>query len=212
MIEIGNINEIMSDPKFKRDHLDICSGDIFGILTDGTESKQKLCNIFGGLEIPNVISIKIDGIDTKNDKYIELLRRKVGILSKDLFLLDDYNVEFNIILPKIFSEQQINHEKLYEIAKRYKIEENLTYYPAELDKEKKVYTIFARFIFCEYKIIVADVDFLNEEQLFELITLCKTYNKILIFITEQADLLQLSHTFSIIKRGKIEQIEQIYYK
>lgn len=212
MIVIGNINEIMSDPTFKGEHLAICSGDIFGILTDGTESKQKLVNIIGGLEIPNVISIKIDGIDTKNDKYNELIRRRVGILSKELLLLYNYNVKLNIVLPKMLSEQKIDHDKLCEISKRYRIEENLSSYPGELTEEKRVYTIFARFVFCEYKIIVADVDFLDEEQLFELLTLCKTYKKTLIFISEQAELLQFSYTYTILKKGRIEKIEQIYFK
>ena len=53
-----------------------------------------------------------NGMDISIIKYQSYVRRKVGVIEKQLMLLDNYNIETNIMLPEAFGEYRPKYEKL----------------------------------------------------------------------------------------------------
>ena len=119
MITIQNLKEKMKGYTLEITDLNILTGDIFGIYIDDLECKERLINLISLLEIPSKGNIKIGGIDTNDKRYQTYLRRKIGVITKNLLLIDNYNVELNI--PKTLKAFGINEEefkeKVAEIAK-----------------------------------------------------------------------------------------------
>ena len=189
MITIQNLKEQMKGYTLEITDLNILTGDIFGIYIDDLECKERLINLISLLEIPSKGKIKIGGIDTNDKRYQTYLRRKIGVITKNLLLIDNYNVELNIVLPIDLSAQTKNNERLIAIAKDFNLENSLKAYPKELDWVKQVSVLFARCIYNMYELIIADIDMLNEEQLLTLLNLCKTHKYTLIFFTMHVEFL-----------------------
>lgn len=141
----------------------------------------------------------IDGISTKNkaDKDLARIRsEKIGFVFQFHYLLSEFNVLKNVMLPGIklglLSEEEIEHDA-YEKLKLLGIKNEALKKPNQLSGGQKQRVAIARALINKPKIIMADeptgnLDHINSELVFDLFSeLASEFNQSLLIVTHDQD-------------------------
>lgn len=111
--------------------------------------KSTLLNIITGLDVPDKGSILYEGKSIK-ENHMELLRKDIGIIFQDHYLISELNVLDNIKL------KHQNIPEINEILNYFKIDDLKLKFPNQLSNGQKQRVCVARAMVSRPKLLIAD--------------------------------------------------------
>ncbi|OLS29858.1 MAG: Bacitracin export ATP-binding protein BceA [Candidatus Heimdallarchaeota archaeon AB_125] len=124
-------NDVLKDLSFN-----INKGDFVVISGKSGAGKTTLINVVSGVEEPDNGEIKIKNFDIVKGDTIEIANfrfHEIAMISQVNNLFNQYTVEENMFIPRLFNDQTDNlYEGIEEIARNVEIDHKITSYAAEL--------------------------------------------------------------------------------
>ena len=197
------ISKFFYDPKevqvLKNISFEVKEGEFTSIIGKSGCGKSTLLYILSTMDTDYQGELFIDGISTKNKADQELARirsEKIGFVFQFHYLLSEFNVLKNVMLPGIklgmLSEEEIQHDA-YEKLKLLGIGEEALKKPNQLSGGQKQRVAIARALINRPKIIMADeptgnLDHMNSELVFDLFKeLASEFKQSLLIVTHDQD-------------------------
>jgi len=87
--------------------LEVHPGESVAIMGKSGEGKTTLLHILGTLEAATEGSIKICGINASPENFYTLRNQKIGFIFQEYYLLDDYTVVENVLIPAKIGKQNV---------------------------------------------------------------------------------------------------------
>ncbi len=141
--------------------LHIEEGEFLSLMGESGSGKTTLMEILSGVRTPDSGSVVLDGVDLlslKDSDLAKFRRTKIGVVYQHFGLISTLSVSDNIRLPLLLEkigEEEIK-ERIYEVAKRLKIEDFLEKFPNELSGGQQQRVAIARAVVYRPKILFLD--------------------------------------------------------
>lgn len=190
-------------------------GEIVSLVGESGIGKSTVLQLTGLLESPDQGEILIDGQSGRNDKIATWLRRnKIGFIYQFHYLLAEFNVLYNIMLPLLIlgiehKQAKIRATKiLEELNLSAIINNNIN----EISGGQRQRVAIARAIIHKPKIIIADeptgnLDEANSDKVFKLlVALVKKYNISLLIASHNLSLVSQTDLVISILNGKLHKM------
>ena len=207
MINDLRIN-ILNDLSFFIDSNEIVS--IYGASGSG---KSTLLNILSGLMSSDKGDILFNGkILSSNTDFIHFRKNNLGIVFQEDFLLNEFNVIENIMLPCIIAgnSKKNAYTKAYSLLEKFNLLSIKDSYPNILSGGEKQRISILRATINNPKLIFADeptgsIDEFNKEKIFSLFKdIVKEYNSSILIVTHDNNVSKISNKILNLSKGKIK--------
>lgn len=198
-------------------NLSIPSGTSNVILGKSGSGKSTLLHLIGGLDKPTkgkIISCGKELNLTKEKEITHYRKNCVGFIFQFHFLLDDFTVTENLIIPAMMNgmAKNIALKQAYDLLENVGLNNRLNHFPGQLSGGEKQRTALARALMNNPDIILADepTGSLDEENsaIVEdlLFSLVRKFEKTLVFVTHDTALQKKSDASYLLTKGNLEVI------
>lgn len=193
-------------------NLEIEKGKFTAIIGASGSGKTTLLNMIGGMDVPDVGEVVVDGVSLRGLKERELAvfrRGKVGFVYQNFNLVPTLTVKENILFPLSLAGSTPDPVFLEEIVRLLHLEDRLQAYPGELSGGGQQRAAIARALVAKPSILLADeptgnLDSKTGQNVLGLLKLSvETYRQTLIMITHNLELAQMADRIVRIEDGRI---------
>ncbi|MBA4241477.1 MAG: ATP-binding protein [Sphingobacteriaceae bacterium] len=219
ILETKNINKYFYDPvKFKvlsDINMSINEGEFVSIVGKSGCGKSTLLYILSTMDTDYEGELTINGVSltSKTDKDLAVVRNeRIGFVFQFHYLLPEYNVLKNVMLPGIklakHSIQEIEHKAMEQLRKLDMVDQALKS-PNQLSGGQKQRVAIARALINDPLIIMGDeptgnLDKKNSDMVFDIFnTLVKERNQALLIVTHDPDFAERTHRTIEMADGRI---------
>ena len=226
MIEINNLRKSFNDNLILDNiNLTIEKNDIFGLLGVSGAGKSTLLRCINGLEKFDQGSLKVDGIEVKNqsEKEMRKFRKDIGMIFQHFSLLERNNVYENVALPMKcwgYSNAEID-KRVKDLLELVELKDKIHSKPRELSGGQKQRVAIARALTMNPKLLLCDeaTSALDPSITTSILQLLKKINQELkvtiIVVTHQMNVVkQVCNNMAILSKGKMEavgKVEDIFF-
>ena len=200
-------------------NLDIYRGEYLSIMGPSGSGKSTFFNMVGGLDLPSVGGVTIDGynlLDLSQSQLAWLRCNRIGYVFQSFNLVTVMTALENVTLPmflKGLDDEEANTLGM-EILKKVGLEDRWDHKPHELSGGQQQRVAIARALANKPKIILADeptgnLDIKTGEEIIQILkTLCEENQTTVITATHDIKMLNISTRVVWILDGKIEKIKR----
>lgn len=175
-------------------------GQSVAIMGRSGEGKSTLLQILGTLDNPSSGTLEIAGKKVTS-RNIPLIRSfHIGFVFQSFYLLEDYTVLQNVLMPAKIARQSVNPEKGIELLRLVGLEHRKDHFGKQLSGGEKQRAAIARALCNDPDILFADEPSGNLDKTTAsaihslLLDFTKNKNKSLILVTHDTELAQLCTT------------------
>lgn len=139
-------------------NLDIRSGEKIAFTGPSGAGKSTLIHILGLMDRPTSGKVLINGEDCfqKSDNYLcEMRKENIGFVFQFHYLLADFNVIENILLP-VWTKKDVKYNKALEILEKVGLSHRMNHFPNELSGGEQQRAALARALINDPGIVFAD--------------------------------------------------------
>ena len=140
-------------------NLSIKKGEMIALMGPSGSGKSTLLHLLGGIDVPTEGKVYINGFDifSLNDKKLSIFRNKhIGFVFQFHYLLPEFTVLENVMLPLQIYNKSNAKEKAQEILRLLGLEHRLNHKPTQISGGEQQRTAIARAVVNEPDIILAD--------------------------------------------------------
>ncbi|WP_055072025.1 ABC transporter ATP-binding protein [Clostridium massiliamazoniense] len=219
-IKLKNINRIYGN-KVKTQvlfdiNLSIEQGEFVSIIGQSGSGKSTMLNIVGTLDTPTSGEVYINGTRTdkmSKNQLAELRNQEIGFIFQFHYLLPEFTVLENVLMPyrlsgkKVTPEVLARAERLLEIVNLSKVKNNKA---TDLSGGQQQRGAIARALINNPKIILADeptgnLDSNTTQEVYKLLReINKEFNTTFVIITHDNRIAEMADRVVTVKDGKIE--------
>ena len=164
MIEVNHVKKEFKSggntiPVLKGIDLTVEKGEFIAIMGPSGSGKSTLLQLLGGLDIPTVGSIKLNGMElqSKSEKQRTILRRKkIGFIFQNYQLLPTLTVYENIAFPLHADGKKVEAEVIHELLENVDLKGYDKRFPHELSGGQQQRVAIARALIHKPAILLAD--------------------------------------------------------
>lgn len=161
IIKIENLAKSFNNKQILKDiNFEIKKGEVISIIGPSGSGKSTFLRCINMLEIPDEGSIYFkDEKITKNEKQLNMIRQKLGMVFQQFNLFPHMTVKENITLAPVLTGKYDKHsaeEKAKELLKILGLEDKIDVYPNKLSGGQKQRIAIARALAMEPEIMLFD--------------------------------------------------------
>lgn len=221
MIEITNLKKSFGDNVILDNiNLTIEKNDIFGLIGVSGAGKSTLLRCINGLETFDQGSLKVDGVEVKNQSEIEMrkFRKEMGMIFQHFSLLERNNVYENVALPmKCWGYPKAEIDKrVKDLLELVELKDKIHAKPRELSGGQKQRVAIARALAMNPKVLLCDeaTSALDPKITSSILQLLRRINRELkvtiVVVTHQMEVVkQVCNNMAILSKGKIESVGKV---
>lgn len=193
--------------------------EFVAIIGKSGSGKSTLLHLIGGLDIPSLGEVYVDGKNLAGmgrEQLAVFRRRKVGFVFQSYNLVADLNVYENIVLPIELDGKRIDQEFVGEILGVLKLTEKREALPNTLSGGQQQRVAIARAIASKPAIILADeltgnLDTATSHDVMGLLkVVARQYQQTIVLITHDPDVAQMADRIVHIEDGRIVKERSAY--
>ncbi|MFN3603628.1 MAG: ABC transporter ATP-binding protein [Leptonema sp. (in: bacteria)] len=204
--------------------LEIKENQILSVEGASGSGKSTLLNIIGVIDQPNSGNVYLfnEKVDFSNAKTLDRIRTKyIGFIFQHYYLLPDFTVLENVMMPAWIVEKQNNHKhkedflkKAKELLEKVGMSHRKNHFPSQISGGEMARTSIARALMGGKKIILADeptgnLDKENSKKIIELLwQLHEEFQFTLIIVTHDTELTQKIPLRYKLLNGKLELLSK----
>jgi ABC-type lipoprotein export system ATPase subunit len=189
--------------------LDIGKGEFLSIVGPSGSGKSSLLHILGCLDRPTKGTMKFDDLNVEHMSETGLdtvRRRKIGFVFQQFYLMPGLSVFDNVALPKIFSKEKIDTEKISSLIETVGLHNRMKHFPNQLSGGEMQRVAIARALANNPEIVLADeptgnLDTANSEKIFELLRSLHLKGYTIVMVTHNNDLARRADRTILLRDG-----------
>ena len=160
MLEVKDLKKNFATKKvLKGINLKVNEGDVIGIIGPSGCGKSTLLKCINMLEVPTSGQVIVDGDDIVDNKDLDKIRRKIGMVFQQFNLFENMTVLDNIILAptllKLMTKEEATKEAL-KLLDKIDLKDKANNYPSELSGGQKQRVAIVRTLIMNCEIILFD--------------------------------------------------------
>lgn len=193
-------------------------GEFIAIIGPSGSGKSTLLHILGGVDLPTLGKVYMDGNDVyaqTDDELAVFRRRQVGLIYQFYNLIPVLNVTENMTLPVLMDGRAVNKERLEELVETLGLKGREKHLPNQLSGGQQQRVSIGRALMNAPAVVLADeptgnLDSKNSREIMELLRASnKKYGQTLITITHDEDIALQADRIIAVEDGKITRDEVI---
>lgn len=176
--------------------------------------KTTLLKLLGLIDKPTdgqLLFMEEDSKNLRGDDLAFILRKKIGFVYQDFYLLDSLSVKENIMVPLILDqeERKIMEEKALRYAEQFEIDHVINKYPYELSGGEKQRAAICRSLINDPDLILADeptgnLDSKSSRNVIQSLSeINKSLNKTVVMVTHDPETASYCNRLIFLKDGLI---------
>ncbi|MHB8881299.1 MAG: ABC transporter ATP-binding protein [Thermodesulfovibrionales bacterium] len=189
--------------------LDIGKGEFLSIVGPSGSGKSSLLHILGCLDRPTRGTMKFDDQDVGHMSETgldEIRSKKIGFVFQQFYLMPGLSVFDNVTLPKVFSRQMIDREKIASLIETVGLHNRMKHFPNQLSGGEMQRVAIARALANDPEIVLADeptgnLDTHNSEKIFDLLRSLHHKGYTIVMVTHNNDLASRAGRTVLLKDG-----------
>jgi len=189
--------------------LSIGKGEFLSIVGPSGSGKSSLLHILGCLDRPTKGTVKFDDLNVERMSETgldEIRRRKIGFVFQQFYLMPGLSVFDNVALPKVFSKEKIDTEKITSLIETVGLHTRMKHFPNQLSGGEMQRVAIARALANNPEIVLADeptgnLDTANSEKIFELLRSLHLTGYTIVMVTHNNDLACRADRTILLKDG-----------
>lgn len=193
--------------------LDIGGGEFISIVGPSGAGKSSLLHILGCLDRPTKGAVKFDSVNAEHmseSEFDAIRRRKIGFVFQQFFLMPGLSVFDNVTLPKVFSKEKIDHDRVMSLIEMVGLKERTRHFPNQLSGGEMQRVAIARALVNDPEIVLADeptgnLDSENAEKVFDLLKSLHKKGYTIVMVTHNNNLAGRAERLITIKDGRVWQ-------
>ncbi|MCX6807380.1 MAG: ATP-binding cassette domain-containing protein [Patescibacteria group bacterium] len=211
MIKFDKISYIINSQKILDNiNLEICGGEFLALVGSSGAGKSTLLKLLIGEYKPSKGHVIVDDVDisTLNKKYLQLYRRKLGVVFQDYKLLPKKTVAENIAFALEVCEESNSkiQQTIPEIMRLVNLNGKENHFPHQLSGGEQQRVAIARALAHKPALLIADeptgnLDKKNAAEIIDILSRINKQGVTVIITTHQPELLRA------LKNIRLEQIE-----
>lgn len=204
MIEVKNIHKSFGSLQvLKGVDLTVDKGEIVSIIGKSGAGKTTLLQIIGTLDMPDLGSVVIDGVDVfalKEKELADFRNRHIGFIFQFHQLLPEFTTLENVMMPAMIARmpEKEAEQRAVQLLTELGLAERLTHKPNQLSGGEKQRVAAARAMMMSPDVILADepsgsLDESNKKELHKLLLqMREQYGQTIIIVTHDKELAEIS--------------------